>query len=117
LRNDIVLRLLVLATFAIGLCACGRAEVVDPRVRVLVGHARVVLLSASWCGYFSEYDVETSDIGRRAYDLIGERGVPILLIGQRQLYGYSSGYVRRLLDEAGALPPAAIAFSAHPVFP
>jgi glutaredoxin len=123
-------RLVILAAFALGLCGCERAQVVDPKVRALVGDARVVLLSASWCGFcrraradfrawgvrFSEYDIETSDVGRRAYARIGESGVPILLIGERQFHGYSPARVRHLLDAAGALPAApATSPSSHSV--
>jgi len=98
--------------------ACEPSNTVTPGVRAAVGDSKVVLLSASWCGYckrartdfrawgvdFRELDVETSDAGRRAYALIGQRFVPILLIGDRQLYGYSAAAVRKALAEAGALP-------------
>jgi len=98
--------------------ACEPSATVTPGLRAAVGESKVVLLSASWCGYckrarsdfrawgvqFRELDVETSDAGRRAYALIGQRVVPILLIGNRQLYGYSSATVRAALAEAGALP-------------
>jgi glutaredoxin len=114
----VALRVLIVLALLASLVACERPNMVAPEVRVAVGDAKVVLLSASWCGYckrarndfrawgvhFREYDVETSEAGRRAYALIGERSVPILLIGDRQLYGYSSAYVRKALDEAGALP-------------
>jgi glutaredoxin len=115
------LRVLIVLMVATCMVACERSEKVAPEVRATVGDSKVVLLSASWCGYckrartdfrawgvhFREYDVETSDAGRRAYALIGERFVPILLIGERQLYGYSPATVRKMLDEAGALPSTA----------
>jgi glutaredoxin len=114
------LRFLIVLALLASVAACERANTVAPEVRAAVGDVKVVLLSASWCGYckraradfrawgvhFREYDVETSEAGRRAYALIGQRSVPILLIGERQLYGYSSAYVRKALDDAGALPPA-----------
>ena len=118
-------RAAIVVALGVGLLACGSRATVGRDVRALVGPTPVVLLSASWCGYcrkaraafrawgvdFREFDIETSAIGRRAYALIGIRGVPILLIGERQLFGYSAPRVRGLLDEAGALPSAANAFS------
>ncbi len=112
------LRILVVLALVACLAACAPSGKVAPDVRAAVGNSPVVLLSASWCGYcqrartdfrawgvqFREFDVETSDAGRRAYALLGERFVPILLIGDRQLRGYSSAVVRAALADAGALP-------------
>lgn len=118
-------RAVIVAMLALGLLACGSGTIVAGDVRALVGPMPVVLLSTSWCGYcrkahadftawgveFREFDVETSDIGRRAYARIGIRGVPILLIGDKQIAGYSASRVRGLLAEAGALPsPAPLSF-------
>lgn len=67
------------------------------------GSNRVILYSTSWCGYckqarqyfrsnnipFTEYDVETSARGKRDYAALGGNGVPIILVGNRRLNGFS----------------------------
>lgn len=125
------LRILVAFALVVCVAACAPSEKIAPEVRAAVGDSPVVLLSASWCGYckrarndfrawgvqFREFDVETSEAGRRAYALIGARFVPILLIGDRQIRGYSSAAVRAALADAGELPrnasvdPAALSVS------
>ena len=63
----------------------------------------VVMYSAAWCGYckkarhyfqshnivFSEYDVETSEQGRLDYERLGAHGVPVILVGQQRMNGFS----------------------------
>jgi glutaredoxin len=65
---------------------------------------RVVMYSASWCGVckkakryfqdkgigFTEHDIETSAQGRRDYNKLGARGVPVILVGRRRLNGFSA---------------------------
>ncbi|MCU7918094.1 MAG: DUF4124 domain-containing protein [Candidatus Thiodiazotropha sp. (ex Epidulcina cf. delphinae)] len=67
------------------------------------GGKKVVMYSASWCGYckkarryfkknaisFEEYDVETSMRGKRDYKKLGRGGVPIILVGKHRLNGFS----------------------------
>ena len=66
---------------------------------------KVVMYSASWCGYcrkarryfeahqvpFEEYDVETSDKGQRDYAALGAHGVPVILVGEQRMNGFSEG--------------------------
>ena len=95
------------------LSACGR----DPAaLRAEVGSAPVVLLSTAWCGYcrklrgdlaswgveYVEFDVEASHEGRNAYELVGGRGVPILLVGDEVVHGYSPQRARELIAATGA---------------
>ena len=63
----------------------------------------VVMYSTSWCGYcrkarnymrsenipFEEYDIEKSAEARREYNKINGRGVPVLLIGDKRMNGFS----------------------------
>lgn len=63
----------------------------------------VVMYSASWCTVckkakkyfrergisFTEYDIEKSAKGRREYDKLGARGVPVILVGNKQLNGFT----------------------------
>ncbi len=64
---------------------------------------KVVMYSASWCGYckkakayfkknkiaFKEYNIEKSKKGKREYDALGGRGVPVILVGNKRLNGFS----------------------------
>lgn len=63
----------------------------------------VVMYSTTWCGYckkakryfnqqniaFEEYDVEKSDKGRKDYKALNGKGVPIILVGDRRMNGFS----------------------------
>ena len=64
---------------------------------------QVVMYSSSWCGYcrkardyfnshnvaFSEYDIETSEKGQQDYEQLGARGVPVILVGEQRLNGFT----------------------------
>ncbi len=68
----------------------------------------VILYAASWCGYckatrelldregvaFVEYDIETSDYGKRMYQALGGGGIPVLEIRDQIVRGYDE---RRIL--------------------
>ena len=76
---------------------------------------RVRLLSTTWCGYckkaaaylrsrgtpFEELDVEKSSQGKREYDALGGRGVPIVLVGDRRMDGYDQTTLAAMLEGAG----------------
>ena len=63
----------------------------------------VVMYSATWCGvsmraraYFhdqsivyDEFDVENDPQGRQGYNRLGRSGVPIILVGDRRIDGFS----------------------------
>lgn len=63
----------------------------------------VIMYGASWCGYckkakkyfkknhipFVEYDVETSGKGKRDYKKLKGNGVPIILVGNQRMNGFS----------------------------
>lgn len=114
------LQMILLAIAVTGLMACS-GKVNETALRAEVGSAPVILLSTAWCGYckklrsslhewgvvFEEIDVETNANGQRAYELLSGRGVPILLVGDRQLHGYSPVRSRELLAEAGLMPAGA----------
>ena len=64
----------------------------------------LIMYSASWCGYcdkarahfyennirFKEYDIETSDKGRRDHENLEGRGVPFLVYGSKKMHGFSA---------------------------
>lgn len=76
------------------------------------GGGEVVLYSASWCGYcdkarayfkrndipFTEYDVEDSRKGRRDYAQMDTNSVPVILIGDKRMVGFSADRFERLYD-------------------
>ena len=70
----------------------------------------VVLYGADWCGYckkakryfrakniaFREDDVEKSSKGRKDYKKMGGGGVPIILVGNKRLNGFSAAAFDRV---------------------
>lgn len=87
-------------------------------VRAVIGDAPVVLLSTSTCGYcrklradfadwgvdYVDVDVESDRNGQHAYDLVNGRGVPILVIGDTVVHGYSPDRTHDLLVAANLIP-------------
>jgi len=70
---------------------------------VPAAHAGVTMYTTDWCGvckrargYFAskgiaytEIDVEKSDAGRRDFEALGGRGVPLILVGGKAMNGFS----------------------------
>ncbi|MEW8506965.1 MAG: glutaredoxin domain-containing protein [Candidatus Thiodiazotropha sp.] len=87
-----------------------QAPAIERNAEPGTGQNRVVMYSTKWCGYcnkarayfkrnaipFSEYDVETSQKGKRDYKKLGGRGVPIILVGKRRLNGFSEESFRQI---------------------
>ena len=79
------------------------------------GAREVIMLTATWCGvckqakdyfagkgiYVSEYDVETSEIGRQEYKRLGGKGVPIILVGKQRMNGFSASKLDEMLKNLG----------------
>lgn len=77
----------------------------------------VVLFGTSWCGYckktraifhrygieFTDYDIETSDEGRRKYDALSTPGIPIVLVGSTQINGYKPSAIEKALRAHGLI--------------
>jgi glutaredoxin len=80
--------------------------------------ARVTVYSTTWCGVcvkaknwlkvngirFQEYDVEQSNKGKRDYQKLNGRGVPIILVGQQRMNGFSPSRMRQMLENGGYRP-------------
>lgn len=71
---------------------------------------QVVMYATEWCGYckkarryfrnnniaFVEYDIEKDAVAKQAYDRIGGRGVPVILVGQRRMNGFSEAGFKQI---------------------
>jgi glutaredoxin len=76
---------------------------------------RIKLLTTSWCGYcrqaraylnsrgipFEDLDVEKSAQGKQEYRELNGRGVPIILVGNQRMNGYSQAQLDTMLRTAG----------------
>jgi glutaredoxin len=71
---------------------------------------RVVMYGAQWCGYckqarsyfaahkvpYTEHDVDRDPKARREFERLGGRGVPLILVGEARLKGFSEDGFERL---------------------
>ncbi|TBT23890.1 glutaredoxin family protein [Vibrio parahaemolyticus] len=71
----------------------------------------VILYSTEWCGYcdkarnffirhninYIEYDIEKSDWGRKQYDALNGKGIPLILINGSLVQGYREQRIVTLL--------------------
>ena len=94
------------------------AESVTPEVNTMEGveTKRVVMYATSWCGYcrkarkyfsqhaiaYTEYDIEKDRSAKQRYDALGANGVPVILVGDQRMNGFSEQRMKRMLqaDEA-----------------
>ena len=79
--------------------------------------AQVTMFTTTWCGYckraraylnkmgipFVEYDVEHDEFGKRQYKKLNGRGVPVILVGDQRMNGFSVPSLEKLLRNAGLL--------------
>ena len=77
--------------------------------------SKVVLYTTQHCGYcrkakqfltqknisYTEYDVETSNKGKRDFKKLNGRGVPVILVGDQRMNGFSEGRLASMLKSAG----------------
>ena len=71
---------------------------------------KIIMYSTTWCGVckrakkyfqnnsiaFTEYDVEKSSKGKRDYQKLNARGVPVILIGKKRLNGFDVARFKQL---------------------
>lgn len=76
--------------------------------------SNVVLYSTQWCGYckrarecfranrisFEEYDVEKSRKGKRDFKKLRARGVPVILVGESRMNGFSEESFRAMYSRS-----------------
>lgn len=93
------------------------STVTNPPARTAAagGTARVRMFTTTWCGYckkaraylqargipFEDIDVEASASGAAEYRALGGRGVPVILVGDQRMDGYSEGKMAGMLKQAG----------------
>lgn len=79
------------------------------------GAREVKILTTTWCGvckqakaylagrniYFTEYDVETSAVGKQEYKRLAGKGVPIILVGKQRMNGFSAATLDEMLKNVG----------------
>jgi len=84
----------------------------------------VILLGTDWCGYckktrehlskkgiaFADLDIENSELAAKWHAELGAEGVPVMLIGNRQIRGYNPAEVDAAL---AALKPAQLVSTTH----
>jgi glutaredoxin len=65
---------------------------------------RITMYSTDWCPHcknarsyfeakrirFTEYNVETSEVGRKEYQALGGGGVPVIVVGSKVMRGFSA---------------------------
>ncbi len=87
-------------------------KTIDCTPEIIASKPDVVMLGAWWCTYcyqakkyfqknkisYCEYDMENTERGKQLYQQHGGGAVPILLIGQHRLKGYSQQQVEAALD-------------------
>ncbi|RRV08352.1 glutaredoxin family protein [Pseudomonas sp. v388] len=74
--------------------------------------AKVVMYATEWCGYckqtrrfldsqgipFKEYDIEKSEEGRKAYEALGGRGIPLIDVNGTLIRGFAPEEILAALE-------------------
>jgi mycoredoxin len=106
--------LYLLVIFSLVLIFLSRHEPVNTVActpEIIARQPDIIMLGAWWCTYcyqakkyfqrndiqYCEYDMENTSIGKRLYEEHGSGAVPILLIGQHQLNGFSEQQIETAL--------------------
>ncbi|MGV8916217.1 MAG: glutaredoxin family protein [Pseudomonas sp.] len=69
----------------------------------VASQAKVTLYATDWCGYckqtrrfldskgipYTEFDIEKSAEGRKAYEALGGRGIPMIVVNGKLIRGFS----------------------------
>ncbi|MES2825364.1 MAG: glutaredoxin family protein [Pseudomonadota bacterium] len=75
---------------------------------------KVIMYSTSWCSYckkarsyfvengisFVDYDIENDKNAKRAYDALGAKGVPVIVVGKKRMNGFSVAGFKTLLSSS-----------------
>ncbi|MEE4691966.1 glutaredoxin family protein [Pseudomonas alliivorans] len=74
--------------------------------------AKVVMYATEWCGYckqtrrfldskgipYREYDIEKSEEGRKAYEALGGRGIPLIDVNGTLIRGFAPDEILAALE-------------------
>lgn len=105
----------IIAFFIIAIIIFSRQEpvnTIDCTPGIIASKPDVIMLGAWWCTYcyqakkyfqknnihYCEYDMEQTEEGKRLYQTTGGGAVPILLIGEYKLSGFSEQQVETALN-------------------
>lgn len=81
-----------------------RYDFLPPRAgEAAAAEAQVVMYATSWCGFcrqareyfqsrdipYTEYDIEKDEDANRDYQSLGGNGVPLILVGDRKMSGFT----------------------------
>lgn len=83
----------------------------------IVGENSIVVYGTSWCPYcnkvrdylqslginFTDYDIETSELGKQKYNALHGQGVPIIIIGSQRIDGFDRKALEQALQTYGLL--------------
>ena len=106
--------LLVIFVFVIGMIFLSRHEpvvTIDCTPDIIASKPDVIMLGAWWCNYcyqtkryfqqndihYCEYDMESTRKGKQLYQQSGSGPIPVLLIGEYQLKGFSEQQIEAAL--------------------
>ena len=76
-------------------------KVVIYRTRNYTHCKQAIRLLRSWKVGFREMDIETNHRAYAEFRRLRARGVPVITIGERHLFGFDAKRLRQLLEEAG----------------
>jgi len=103
-----------IAVLVVGFIIVSRHEpvnTIDCTPEIIARKPDVIMLGAWWCSYcyrakryfqeneinYCEYDMENTVIGKKLYEEHGSGSVPMMLIGQYQINGYSEQQIEYAL--------------------
>jgi len=111
-RNNKGLFFIILLFFALILLSRHEpVNTIDCTPEIIASKPDVIMLGAWWCTYcykakkyfqhnnihYCEYDMENTTVGKQLYQEHGSGAVPILLIGEYQLNGFSEQQIETAL--------------------
>ncbi len=94
-----------------GLSDSAYSKASDIKTKKLAKQKKVIMYSTSWCGYcaearrymqsngikYKEYDIEKSESANRKYKQLGGSGVPLILVGNQKMSGFSASRLEAML--------------------
>jgi len=106
--------LFIIAFFIVAIIIFSRQEsvnTIDCTPEIIASKPDIIMLGAWWCTYcyqakryfqnnkinYCEYDMENTDEGKRLYQANGAGAVPVLLIGEYRLNGFSEQQIETAL--------------------